>query len=221
MKKSLYLFAIIFGCVSFSNAQVTFKPGIRGGLNMSHFSNGGESFYYDAYYYEESSNYRDFESKTGAYVGFFGDLKLSKFYSLQPEINLTKQGSRLNYRSNNQNFYRDYNLTYLSLGITNKFSIKKFNIQVGPTIDFIVDAKVKTNEVYYNNYPYYVNNQSSLSTDSDVDLAFFLGAGYDITKNFGLEARIKKGIIPVLDYSDGNHTNVVFSLGAYYKFDVK
>ena len=61
----------------------------------------------------------------------------------------------------------------------------------------------------------------NFDNDANVDLAFFLGAGYDITPNFGVEARIKKGIVPVLDYSDGNHTNVVFSVGAFYKFDVK
>lgn len=216
MKKVIYLFAIIFGCVTFSNAQVTFKPGIRGGLNISHFSNGGSSYYYDAYYNDGSTNVRDFESKTGAYIGFFGELKLSKFYALQPEINLSKQGSKYNYRQDNQNFYRDYDLTYLTVGITNKFTFNKFNFHVGPTIEFVADTKVKTNEIYSS--PYYASN---LEIDSDVDLAFYLGAGYDFTSNFGVEGRIKKGIIPVLDYSDGNHTNVVFSLGAYYKFDVK
>ena len=92
-------------------------------------------------------------------------------------------------------------VSYLVVGIANKFTFNKFNVHVGPTIDFLVDE--------------------NFSTDADVDLAFFLGAGYDITPNFGIEARIKKGIIPVLDYSDGNHTNVVYSVGAFYKFDVK
>ena len=88
------------------------------------------------------------------------------------------------------------------MAIANKFTFTdKFNIHFGPTIDFQVE----------NNF----------DTDSDVDLAFFLGAGYNFNKNFGIEIRAKKGIIPVLDFSESNHTNVVFSLGATYTFDTK
>ena len=76
-------------------------------------------------------------------------------------------------------------------------------MHVGPAIDFVVDK----------NYP----------VENDIDLAFVLGAGYDITPNFGIEARVKKGIVPTVNdnYSGDEHTNVVFSLGATYTFNVK
>lgn len=214
MKKALYLFAIILGGITIGNAQVTFKPGIRGGLNMSHFSQGNDVYYYDSYYGNNVN--RDFESKTSFYVGLFGDLKLSKFYSLQPELNYSMQGSTLNDIDNNGVRYTtDYDLSYLSLGVANKFTFNKFNVHIGPTIDFLIDSKVTVNNTN-NNYNNYYGWDGT-----PIDLAFFLGAGYDITPNFGLEARIKKGIIPVIDSSYGNHTNVVFSVGAFYKFDVK
>jgi hypothetical protein len=198
MKKTFYLIAILFGCITFSNAQVTFKPGFRAGLNISHFSKGDDAYYNDGY-----TNDRDFGSITNFYIGFFGDLKLSKFYSLQPEINYSRQGSKFEYYDGGLMRNRTENLevSYLAAGIANKFTFKKINVHVGPTIEFLVDQ--------------------NFDTDADIDLAFFLGLGYDITPNFGIETRIKKGIIPVLDFSDGNHTNVVFSLGAFYKFDVK
>ncbi len=188
MKKSLYLLAIIFGCITFSNAQVSFKPGFRGGLNISHFSKGNDSYYDDGY-----TNERDFSSKTDFYIGFFGDLKLTKYYSLQPEINYSRQGSKIE--------STDLEVSYLSVGVANKFTFNKLNVHIGPTVEFLVDQ--------------------NFDTDASVDLAFFLGLGYDITQDFGIEARVKKGIVPVLDFSDGNHTNVVFSVGAFYKFDVK
>jgi len=198
MKKTFYLLAVLFGCITFSNAQVTFKPGFRAGLNIPHFSKGDDAYYDDGY-----TSDRDFSSRTDFYIGFFGDLKLTKYYSLQPEINYSRQGSKYEYYDDALMRNRSTNLevSYLVVGIANKFTFNKFNVHVGPTIDFLVDE--------------------NFSTDADVDLAFFLGAGYDITPNFGIEARIKKGIIPVLDYSDGNHTNVVYSVGAFYKFDVK
>jgi hypothetical protein len=198
MKKTYYLIIVIFCSITFTSAQVTFKPGFRGGVNISHFSKGDDAYYNDAY-----SNYRDFESKTNFYIGFFGDLKLSKFYSLQPEINYSRQGSKFEYYDGGLMRNRTENLevSYLTAGIANKFTFKKINVHVGPTIEFVVDQ--------------------NFDTDASVDLAFFLGLGYDITPNFGVETRVKKGIVPVLDFSDGNHTNVVFSLGAFYKFDVK
>lgn len=197
MKKTFYLLAIFLGCITFSNAQVTFKPGFRGGLNISHFSDGDQAYYNDA-----TTAQRDFSSKTNFYVGFFGDLKLTKYYSLQPEINYSRQGSKYDYydQALMRNQSRDLEVSYLVVGIANKFTFNKLNVHAGPTIEFVV--------------------AENFNTDADVDLAFFLGLGYDITPNFGVEARIKKGIIPVLDYSDGNHTNVVFSLGGFYKFDV-
>ena len=198
MKKTFYLFAILFGCITLSNAQVTFKPGFRAGLNISHFSKGDDSYYNDGF----TSN-RDFDSRTDFYVGFFGDLKLTKYYSLQPEINYSRQGSKYDYYDEAlmRNQSTDLEVSYLAVGIANKFTFNKLNVHVGPTFEFLVDQ--------------------NFDTDADIDLAFFLGLGYDITQDFGIEARIKKGIVPVLDFSDGNHTNVVFSVGAFYKFDVK
>ena len=88
----------------------------------------------------------------------------------------------------------------LSVGIVNKFTFNSFNIHVGPTVDVEVD--------------------SNFDTDNDLDLGFQLGAGYNFTKNLGLEARIKRGVIPIVDTSS-NHDNVVYSLGLSYTFDLK
>jgi hypothetical protein len=212
MKK---LFIIAFLALGFYQAQsqVTFKPGLRGGLNFSHFTKGDS---YNTYYTDQYGNYvsttnRDeYTSKTDFYVGFYGALKLSKFYTLQPEINYSNQGST--YKPQNGKEER-LDISYLSVGIVNKFSFNnKFSIHLGPTIDFVVDENVYES---FNSNNYYNYNDVN-----DVDLAFILGAGYDINKNIGIEARVKKGVIPAIDFSD-NHTNVVFSVGATYTFDVK
>ena len=72
MKK---LFIIAFLALGFYQAQsqVTFKPGLRGGLNFSHFTKGDS---YNTYYTDQYGNYvsttnRDeYTSKTDFYVGF-------------------------------------------------------------------------------------------------------------------------------------------------------
>lgn len=199
MKKVVVIAILCFFGLTEVNAQATFNPGFRGGLNFSHFSKGKDAYYNDG----SNSNDRDFSSITDFYIGFFGDLKLTKYYSLQPEINYSRQGSNYTYYDGNlmRNVTEKLEVSNLIFGLANKFTFNKINVHLGPTIEFVVDQ--------------------NFNTDASVDLAFFLGAGYDITTNFGIEARVKKGLIPVLDYSDGNHTNVVFSLGAFYKFDVK
>ena len=198
MKKGIVIAFLIFLGVLQTQAQVTFKPGIRAGANFSHFSNRDR---YDNYYSETNND--DFTSRTDFYVGFYGELKLTDHYRLQPEISYSNQGSNYKFTDPDTDVTtnRKLDVSYLSIIILNKFFFNdKFNFHFGPTLDFVVD--------------------SNFNTYSDVDLAFMLGAGYNFNSNFGIEARVKKGIIPVFDTGD-NHTNVVFSVGGTYTFDVK
>jgi len=180
-----------------SYAQVSFRPGIRSGANFSHFTKGND-YYYDPSNPENSGNdYVEYTTKTEFYIGFYGALKLSKYYTLQPEIDYSAQGS--NYEDDN-NKTVNLNIDYLSIEVLNKFTFNNFNIHVGPTLDFVVDKNFRA--------------------ETNFDMAFVLGMGFNFTPNFGIEARVKKGIIPVIDFYD-THTNVVFSLGGTYTFDIK
>ena len=195
MKK--YFTIVLFAFFGIIQAQVTFKPGLRAGANFSHFSKENDEYVNDI----NNNNGRSFSSKTDFYIGFYGALHLTKYYTLQPEIDYSRQGAF--FKANDQPEIK-LDVSYLSINIINKFTFSdKFNVHIGSTIDFVVD------------------NSANFGPDSEVDLAFVLGAGYNFTSNLGIEARVKKGIIPVLDYSDGNHTNVVFSVGATYTFNLK
>lgn len=200
MKKILIAAVISLFALSQAEAQVSFRPGIRGGANFAHFTKGDNESYYDYYTDSYITNRREFSSKTDFYLGLYGALKLTKIYTLQPEIDYSRQGSTYEIPNSPD---EKLEVSYLSVAVVNKFTFNKVNVHLGPTIDFVVE------------------NSSNFDPDSEIDLAFQLGAGYDFTKNFGIEARVKKGIIPVLDFSDGNHTNVVFSVGATYTFDMK
>jgi hypothetical protein len=199
LAKGILIILFTFFGISQTNAQVTFRPGLRAGANFSHFTKGSD-YYYDIN--DPSSNYPsnrvNYDTKTDFYIGFYGALKLSKFYTLQPEIDYSSQGSKFS-SSSNKNI--DLDVDYLSFEVLNKFTFgKQFNVHAGPTLDFVVDK--------------------NFNTAANVDMAFVLGMGFNFTPNFGIEARVKKGIIPVIDFND-NHTNVVFSLGGTYTFDVK
>lgn len=198
MKKVL-LVSLLFFAVAAVQAQVTFKPGIRAGVNLSQITN------------------TDLDSKTDFYVGGFAALKLSKFYTLQPEINYSRQGAEGDVRvyDNNTGDYTNKNidvkLQYLSFCALSKFTFNdSFNVHVGPTFDIITN--------------------SDRNTYNDVDLGVTLGLGYTLPFGLGIEARVKKGIVEAVDtydysnndyYYDGNTgTNLVFSLGLSYSFEV-
>ncbi|PKP14811.1 MAG: hypothetical protein CVU07_12960, partial [Bacteroidetes bacterium HGW-Bacteroidetes-23] len=123
-------------------------------------------------------------------------------YALQPEVDFSRQGTKAKYYDGAlmREVSRTLDVSYLSVALVNKFTFNNFNFHIGPTIDFIVEE--------------------NFNPENEVDLTFLIGAGYNFNKNFGIEGRIKKGIVPVLDWNE-NHNNVVFSLGATYTFDVK
>nr|WP_262486476.1 porin family protein [Flavobacterium saliperosum] len=190
------------------NAQVSFRPGVKAGLNVSHFT-------------QTNRTDEKFNSKTDFYAGVFGALKLTKVYTLQPELVYTRQGAEREYfDQDNRRRTEDLDVSYLSIGVANKFTFKSFNFQVGPTIDIKVNDSHKEIAPNSGNPSYYEFNNNPYT---GIDFAFFAGVGYDFTKNFGVEARIKKGIIPVNDSwdYDENYTNVVFQVGATYTFDIK
>lgn len=197
MNKTIAALIVCIAGFFTANAQVTFKPGIRAGVNFSKLTQ------------------TEFDTKTDFYVGGFGALKLTRFYTLQPEVNYTRQGAA-------GGTYYDYNtnasvriggkteINYISFGIINKFTFNdQFDIHFGPTMDFETDSNVYTN--------------------SDVDLAFTAGIGYTTPFGLTIEARVKKGIIDVLEtdnyynnnFVDDYNTNFLFQVGLSYSFDAK
>jgi len=203
MKKLIGAALFCFLGLTHVNAQVAFNPGIKAGANFSHFT-------------QTSDPNERYYTKTDFYVGFYGALKLSKVYTMQPELLYTRQGSGREYIDQN-NVIHDSKITiaYLSFALANKFTFSKFNIHMGPTFDIRINDVNKELGDQYNDpdYNYYGDYSNG------IDLAFFIGAGFDITKNLGIEARIKKGIVPVNDAWDSE--NVVFQTGLTYTFDVK
>lgn len=198
MKKIYFLlFALISGL---SFAQVTFNPGIRVGANISHLSDGP---YYESFYYNDNQGYHygtntyDIKSKVDFYIGFQANIRFAKFYALQPEIYYTRQGAKFE-SQNPAVSSKTATLSYVGGAVVNKFYFEKFNIHFGPTLELLTDHK-------------------EIDSPINADLGLLFGAGYDITKNIGVEARIKKGFVHI----NNDNTNVTFQAGVYYTFNLK
>ncbi|TDE31723.1 PorT family protein [Flavobacterium ranwuense] len=190
-------------------AQVTFKPGIQIGLNFSKIQNANLS------------------TKTDFYLGAFGALKLSKFYTLQPELVYSRQGGK----GKVDGFYyeqvspfeintvyeerdADISLQYLSFVTINKFNLyMNFYILVGPCFDILVgnDFKIDENKDF----------NANVSKGEDIDFGIIGGVGFSLPKGISLEARIKKGTRDVFDDNTGSanvNSNLVYQIGATYIF---
>lgn len=196
MKKLLLLFLITFA--TFAMAQTVFNPGIRAGLNFARLTKGDSysSYYNNGSYYNTSNT--EMKARIDAYVGFQANLRFSTRYALQPEINYSRQGTKISYTYNNVRYNEDWTVSYIGLHVVNKFYMNKFNIHIGPTMEFQAEEK-------------------NVDTENEVDMGGLLGVGYDITPNIGVEARIKKGFIPVI-WGNDNHSNVTIQTGLYYSF---
>lgn len=197
---------IVFTFLALANleAQVSFRPGLRGGLSLSTIS-------------EMHANYRP-----EFYFGGFGEINLTKRYALQPEITYVKQGSNnvaRNYYdpvTETENVvYQDLKLDYLSFSLMNKLTFGQgFQVLFGPSLD----VRLNDNLVRRKNYN---------------DLAFNLGLGYRMPSGLAFDVRFKKGLMDILDsdyyHNDSNdhylfgdyNTNINFQIGVSYSFDVK
>ncbi len=202
MRKLMLFTALLLSF--YAQSQVTFSPGVRGGLNWSTLTQS------------------DLDFKAGFYAGAFGNIGLTRFYSLQPEISFSKQGGQgaihreIGY---NQNGYpvteqvSDHvDLHYVSLSLINKFTfMDRFGIQVGPVLDF--------------------NTSSNVPLNSDLDVGVSFGLFFNVAKGLSVEARVKQGFVDVIEsgqyhelegwylFEDFN-ANTVFQIGLSYQFDL-
>lgn len=209
MKKITVIAFVLFIGLTSSKAQVKVSPGFRGGLNISDLSN-----------MPGNTN-----SKSDFYIGGLVAIKFNKYFTLQPELNYSRQGAnvRISYLDfDNGNAYPRKNqkaeINYLTLGAVGKFHFKGkgFHVLAGPSIDFKTDDnfdKFGTNPV-------------------GVDLSIVAGLGYTLPNGLTFEARIKQGLIDIygydgIDYRNNDHyyddiiLNQVFQIGISYTFKVK
>lgn len=211
-KINFILFITILGLTKLQ-AQVTFRPGIHAGVNLSKLTNS------------------ELGSKADFYIGGFGALKLSNFYTLQPELTYSRQGGKgtesmgttsnydpitNSYTTINQSGTVNATLQYISALTISKFNFnEKVYVLVGPFADILIadNFKVEPKE-----------NERNFHKGEDIDFGLVGGFGYSLKNGVSFETRIKKGLITSYyndyEYSD-NSNNLVFQFGATYTFGKK
>ncbi|WP_067149974.1 outer membrane beta-barrel protein [Pseudotamlana agarivorans] len=196
MKKCILLLCFIT-TVSICEAQRQKTFGFRGGTQFTQVSNA------------------NLDTKTGFYLGLFGNFKLSEFYALQPELGYALHGGESDLMSE-----ANIDLHYISLSVANKFFVKNsgFHFIVAPGLYFDTDDTLVG-----------LANRTEGNNVSFIDVTLGLGVGYVLNNGLGFEARYIQGAVDVfsgtfnsfeseqLDYE--TQLNSGIQLGLFYQFN--
>ena len=177
--------------------------GIKGGMNVSSISDDG---------------YDDTKSKVGYYGGVFVNIPASESFSIQPEVIYNNLGSEVKGTVLGNSYSQKLNLNYITVPVMFQYkATPQFYLEAGPEFGFLVSADSKTT---------WNNSTSTAELDKDnfnnFNMGVGLGAGFDISKNVGLNARYVAGFSDITKESgpstDAKNKNNTFQVGLNFKF---
>jgi hypothetical protein len=194
--KNLIIVLILFVSCNSVLAQSKARFGMRGGLNMANIAE------------------LDSDLRNDFYAGALIAIKFTKQFTLQPELNYSRQGAKLNGVVNEE--FDEITIDYLSLSILAK-------VYVVNNLHLIFGQYLGVN--LYDN----LNNNNVFFFLPQLDVGFVVGMGFDIISNLTIEARYNFGLIDVYNQNsedvfalnvNGRNINKVIQLGLAYKFDM-
>lgn len=227
MKKTL-TFLLAIGLCSFLSVQAqesNVKIGLKAGANMANVTNSNLS------------------NKTSFHLGAVVDVKLSKSFSIQPEVVYSMQGA--------QKGKQELNLNYVNIPIMAKLYLYEgLNLQVGPQIGALTSAKIKpgvptglgkdlgdinwndVNQTDINDIIDFLNNGGAmegvtLSDDiykdaNNIDFSVNFGLGYDFPMGLFVDFRYTMGVTNInkdnVAWANKDLKNNVMQLSIGYKF---
>ena len=185
------------------------------------------------------------EALTGLHIGVFAQIGINQKFAFQPELVLSTQGGEVITTEfydggDRERFSQTPKLTYLNLPLMLKYEVvKKLNFEFGPQIGYLLSAK---SDLEYSDTGNPENNASVeidlikdgvylfgddyIEVDANtnrLDFGLNVGASYDFTKRFFIQARYTFGLSN-LDKDAKNKVEVmetknsVFQFSAGYKF---
>lgn len=203
-----------------SNAQENIRFGLKAGLNISKLTISGVDVT------------PEIKSKAGFHAGAFLSFKISEKFGLQPEVLYSNQGYKTSFKDSFNQYKVEANINYIAIPIMVKFyPVKKFNIEVGPQISFLLNHKGLVNTQSLSDYydPAFGNSTAELDYEDitqSIEFGLNTGVSYQIDKNiigtarynFGISNVNKKLISPYGEDKE-NDRNSVFQFSLNYLFD--
>lgn len=153
--------------------------GIKGGVNLT-------NLYTD--------NVTNENLKVGLNAGVYAKLPVSNMVSIQPEVLYSMKGAQNTYNNVFGSGKYRFNLDYIEVPVGVVVNVaKNFNINAGPYVAFLLNAKVKDVDANGN-----INGITQLNTSAfnTVDAGLFGGVGFDVG-GVTLGARYTHGLADV------------------------
>ena len=158
--------------------------GLKGGVNLANLENTANT-----------------ESRTGFNVGALAHFHVSPRFALQPELQFSTQGAKMNNGGTHEN-------NYINLPLMGQVMFGEgFRLQTGPKIGYLVSSKADSG-----------NNKTDLDNIYEkTDFSWSVGAGYLTRNGLGFDARYNIGLN---DISQNNNDvkNRVWQIGLFYQF---
>jgi len=189
MKKFTLIVAALFVAASLFAQDAQW--GVKGGLNIA----------------SEVAGERSTDSRVGIHLGGFMEKAISTGLDFQVEFLYSMQGATYRYGGTD---HID-KLDYLNVPVMIKIYLnqnRRFSIDVGTQLGFLVSAKVTAGNSTTNVY----NNDKM----QKLDVSLGIGLSYKLNDNLDLVFRGNQGLTPIVDGLD--HKNSVVQLGVGYRF---
>ncbi|MDR6462099.1 porin family protein [Chryseobacterium sediminis] len=156
----------------------------------------------------------DMKSKAGFYGGVFMNIPVAKDFSVQPEVLYSNAGAKQKGDSNAK-----LEVEYISIPVMFQYKVlPNLYVEAGPQFSFLMDARLKDD----------VGSLHLKNATRGFDFGIGLGAGYNITKNIGVNVRYTAGLSDIVNAKQqrylygygrpGSVRNGVFQVGVNYKF---
>ena len=203
MRKIFLGLGIIVSSLSFAQ-----QFGLKAGLNLSDITN--------------TSSAVDTKMKAGIYAGVTATFPITETYSIKPELVYNQLGAKTDIADLGGIIGQVSTTTkidYLSLPIMLQYNLpSNMYLEVGPEFSYMLSANQSLNSII------------SPSTDINMDylnrlnVGAGIGAGYNINKNLGINARYTLGLTGigksgnVTDYFLSNSKNNNLQVGLNFNF---
>lgn len=193
MKKIILIICLFAGFTFAANAQLlNVDYGAKVGLNLSDINDS------------------DYKMKPGFHAGLFAELGFGNF-ALQPEVLYSTQGAKGEESDDDGNYTIKANFDYINIPVMAKYYVADgFNIQVGPQVGFLTNAKI-------------VVDKESMDIKEDtenIDFGVNFGLGYKLPLvNLSVDARYNLGLTNIpKDAPDEKFNNRVIQISVAYGF---
>ena len=195
MKRVLVLIAVMAFMSSLSFAQLKYGVKVGGNISKVRITEGGMKY--------------SFDSKVGLLAGGFARYALSDLVAIQPELLFIQYGHHVNRDIEGEPVNETLYLNYLALPVMVKYYLGDFNLQAGPQLGFLINAKTTSNG----------ESEDTIDDWRSMDLILNLGLGYELEMGLGFDVRYGFSLSNIAEnLGDDTAKNNGFQISASYAF---